>query len=143
MKRSLVLAFCAAIIVGVGACTDATNPGASLSGTYTLRSANGSRLPVTVYQDATMREEVLDGRIYLDESGNYTDVVTYRDTYYNGTQSNVYDYQLNGYWSLTGDQLTLTDASDPGNPYYATMSQGDIIFQDYASGSGFTLVYSR
>ena len=140
MKRFLVLA-CAALTLGVAGCQDSTNPSAVLSGTYTLRTVNGNSLPTVTYEDATLTEEVLSGQITLDRNGNYTDVVTLRDTYHNGSGSETYTDPINGYWTLSGDQLTLTNQNNPNNPYYATVSGGQLTVSDNITGG--ISVYSK
>ncbi len=143
MKRILMLAFAAALTLGAGACQDNTSPGAVLSGTYTLRTINNQQPPVILYADPTGTEELLGGYIQLNRDGSYTDVVTLRDTPPGGVPGQSYDDTINGTWSLSGNQLQLTDVTDPGNPYYATVSDNNLIFQNYASGTTYTVVYSK
>jgi len=143
MKRILMLAFAAVLSMSVSACQDNTSPGAVLSGTYTLRSVNNQPTPVILYDDFSGREELLGGYIRLDRNGTYTDVVTLRDTPPGSSPGQQYDDTINGTWSLSGDQLQLTDFTDPNNPYYATVSGSNLIFQNYASGTSYTIVYSK
>lgn len=143
MKRFLMLAFAAALSIGASACQDNTSPGAVLSGTYTLRTVNNQQPPVILYADPTGTQELLGGYIRLDRNGNYTDVVTLRDTPPGGFPGQPYDDIIDGTWALSGDQLQLTDVTDPGNPYYATVSGDNLIFTNYASGTTYTVVYSK
>ena len=145
MKRFLMLAFAAASSVGASACQDNTSPGAVLSGTYTLRTVNNVAVPppVIIYADPTVSQELLGGYIRLDRNGNYTDVVTLRDTPAGGFPGQPYDDVINGTWALSGDQLQLTDVNDPGNPYYYTVSGNQLIATNYASGTTYTVVYSK
>jgi len=143
MKRILMLAVVAALSVGAGACQDNTSPGAVLSGTYTLRTVNNQQPPVILYADPTGTEELLGGYIQLNRDGSYTDVVTLRDTPPGGAPGQPYDDTIDGTWSLSGNQLQLTDVTAPGNPYYATVSGSSLIFQNYASGTSYTVVYSK
>jgi hypothetical protein len=143
MKRFLMLAFAAALSIGASACQDNTSPGAVLSGTYTLRTVNNQQPPVILYADPTGTQEVLGGYIRLDRNGNYTDVVTLRDTPPGGVPGQPYDDIIDGTWALSGDQLQLTDVTDPGHPYYATVSGDNLIFTNYASGTQYTVVYSK
>jgi len=48
-----------------------------------------------------------------------------------------------GYWTLSGNQLALTDRNYPNDPYIATVSGNTITFTDYSTGSAATLVYSK
>jgi hypothetical protein len=114
-----------------------------LSGTYTLRTVNNQQPPVILYADPTGTQEVLGGYIRLDRNGNYTDVVTLRDTPPGGVPGQPYDDIIDGTWALSGDQLQLTDVTDPGHPYYATVSGDNLIFTNYASGTQYTVVYSK
>jgi hypothetical protein len=98
---------------------------------------------VILYDDFSGREELLGGYIRLDRNGTYTDVVTLRDTPPGGSPGQPYDDTINGTWALSGDQLQLTNTRDPYNPYYATVSSGNLIFQNYASGRSYTIVYSK
>jgi len=145
MKRIFLLAIAAALTLGASACQDNTSPGAVLAGTYTLRSVNNVQVPppVILYADPTGTTELLGGYIQLDRNGNYTDVVTLRDTPPGGVPGQPYDDVINGTWSLSGNQLQLTDVTDPGNPYYATVSGSQLIFQNYASGTSYTVVYAK
>lgn len=143
MKRIFVLALAAALSLGASACHDTTSPGAVLAGTYTLRTVNNQLPPVILYADPTGMEEVLGGYIQLDRDGSYTDVVTLRDTPPEGGPGVTYDDTINGTWSLSGNTLELTDFNDPGNPYYATVSGNQLVFTNYASGTNYTVVYSK
>lgn len=145
MKRLLMLAFAAALSMGASACQDNTSPGAVLAGTYTIRSVNNVSVPppYVVYADPTVTQELLGGYIRLDRNGTYTDVVTLRDTPAGGIPGQPYDDVINGTWSLSGDELQLTDVNYPGDPYYATVSGNSLIFTNYASGTTYTVVYTK
>ena len=142
MKRLLALALSLAFGLTATACTDSTGPGTSLAGTYTLRTVNGTTPPVQVYQDASVRSEVVLGQIELDAAGNYQGITRYRDTY-TGQQPVLVDETIIGYWTLSGNQIALTDRDFPNDPYIGTVSGGTITLTDYSTGTGFTLVYSK
>ncbi|HEX5970799.1 MAG TPA: hypothetical protein VFY85_02670 [Gemmatimonadaceae bacterium] len=135
MKRILMLAFAAALTMSASACQDTTNPSSVLSGTYTLRTVDGRTPPVAV--DAST--EITGGYILIDRNGTFTDVITYRDTY-SGIST---DDRIDGTWALSGTTVEFTDARDPYNPYYATVSNGQLQFTNYASGYTYTTVYSK
>lgn len=142
MKRLLAFALSIALTLPVVSCRDATGPGASLSGTYTLRTLNGSTTaPWVLYQDNVELLEVLSSRITLDASGGYTAITTFRDTY-NGVAT-VEDDRTDGRWSLSGDLLTLIDPFDPTYNRIATVSSGQLTFRDTDQGFVVTAVYSR
>jgi hypothetical protein len=141
MKRLLVLALSLAMTVTAAGCTDATGPQGALSGTYTLRSVNGSTLaPWTIVNTPQYTSEVLSSAVMLDANGNYSSVTHYRDTY-SGQAPTLVDDTITGYWTLSGSQLTLTDTTVPSQPftYYATISGSTITFNDNVGVS----VYSK
>lgn len=138
MKRILMLAFAAALSMGVSACQDTTNPSAALSGTYTLRTINGQTPPVAV--DVTT--QLMGGYITIDRNGSFTDVLTYRDIS-GGVAGPSYDDTINGTWALSGNTVEFTDVQDPYNPYYATVSGGQLVFTNNSSSGTYTVVYSK
>ena len=142
MKRLLSLAMFFALATAAVSCTDSTGPGDSLAGTYTLRTVNGATPPVLVYQDASVRSEVVSAQIVLDAAGNYQGTTRYRDTY-TGQQPQLVDDVIIGYWTLSGNQLQLTDRDFPNDPYLATVSGGTITLSDFTTSSGYVLVYSK
>ena len=142
MKRLLSLALFAALAASAVSCSDSTGPGDSLAGTYTLRSINGVTPPVVTYQDASVREEVVSGQILLDAAGNYQGTTRYRDTY-TGSQPQLVDDVTTGYWTLSGNQIALTDQDYPNDPFYGTVSGNTITLVDNSGGINFTLVYSK
>lgn len=139
MRRLLVLALAAATTMAAAGCSDSTGPGDSLAGSYSLRTVNGSSLPVTVVVSAGYQLDVIGGSINLDAQGNYTGITTYRETY-SGQPSTQYNDTITGYWTLTGNQLTLVDNST-GATYTGTVSGSSITLND--QGSGYTEFYSK
>jgi len=99
---------------------------------------NGVTPPVTVIATTGYSLDVLAGSIVLDEQGNYTGTIRYRETY-SGSAPTQYDDTIFGYWALSGNQLTLTDSST-GDQYFGTVSGGTITLTD---GSGYTESYSK
>ena len=144
MKRILMLAFAAALSMSVSACQDTTNPSSVLSGTYTLRTINGQAPPVPISADPVSgTTEIVGGYVRIDRNGTFTDVLTYRNTPVGGVPGQPYDDTINGTWALSGNSLELTDVTDPGNPYYATVSGSQLVFSNYASGYNYTVVYAK
>ena len=136
MKRILMLAFAVALSMSVGACQDSTSPSAVLSGTYTLRTVNGEIPPVAV--DANT--DIVGGYIRIDRNGTFTDVITYRDVS-SGLTS---DDTIDGTWALSGNTIAFTDVEDPYNPYYATVSNGQLVFYNNDGfGGSYTVVYEK
>ena len=141
MKRLLVLALTVAFGLGATSCSDSTGPGSNLAGTYTLRSVNGVTPPVTLYQSGSERLEVLGGEIRLDANGNYQGITTYRET--SGAFQDVYDDTIVGYWSLSGNQISLSDADFPNDPYIGTINGNSITLSDFSGGVTITQVFTR
>lgn len=143
MKRILMLAFAAALSMSVSACQDTTSPGAVLAGTYTLRTINNQSPPIVYSADATGTLELIGGQIRIDRDGTFTYVSTWRDTPSGSVPGPAYDVSLSGSWTLSGNILSLYDASDPSYPYEYTVSNNQLIYADYASGVTFAWVYSK
>jgi hypothetical protein len=119
-------------------CSDSTGPAGALAGTYTLRSIDGSPLPVA-YFGPGYTDEVIAGRIDLDAQGNYIGTTTYRRTYTSGPPPAQFDDTIIGYWTLSGNQITLVDTQS-GVQYYGTVSGSTITISDPYNG---TQVYSK
>ena len=133
MKRLLSLALFAVLATGAVSCADSTGPGSAVAGTYTLRSVGGVQPPVQLsgYQ-------VVSSQIVLDAAGNFTGFTTERDNF--GTQTN---YRIDGYWSVTGNQIYLYDQTDPNFPYIGTIDNNTIVIYANNSGSGYDEVYTK
>jgi hypothetical protein len=131
VKRLFSLALFAALATTVVSCSDSTSPSASLAGTYSLRTVNGSSLPVTLCCDAFGAPyQLLSAEISLDANGNYSSV----DRYSDGTQT------ATGYWTLSGDQLTLV--ANAGFQTFATVSGNQLVLTN-VGGTSMTAVYQR
>jgi hypothetical protein len=141
VKRLLVLALTLAFGLGATSCSDSTGPGSNLAGVYTLRTVNDITPPVTIFQSSTLRIEVLAGEIQLDANGNYQGTTRYRET--SGGFQDVYDDTIVGYWTLSGNQIALTDRDFPNDPYIGTISGNTITLTDFGSGGAYTQVYTR
>lgn len=143
MKKILMLAFAAALSMGVSACQDTTSPGAVLSGTYTLQSINNVAPPVTLYADVNGGTQVIAGQIQINRDGTFTDVVTYRDLSPSGAPGAPYNDTIYGTWALSGNTLQFYDSSNPTNQYYATVSGNQLVFLNSSNGTQYTTVYSK
>jgi hypothetical protein len=140
MKRLLVFAMVLATTLTAAGCSDSTGPAGSLAGTYTLQSVNGVAPPVTVagIPGSGRTLDVIAATILLDAQGNYTSTTRYRDSY-TTPQLTQYDVTIAGYWTLSGNQLALTD-TQTGSTIYATVSGNSISFTD---DLGLVEVYSK
>jgi hypothetical protein len=142
VKRLLVVAFSLALIAVVGACSDSTGPSGRLAGSYALRTINGATPPVTIFQDARERLEILGGAVTLEADGSYSDRTAFRDTF-DGvvTEEETINH---GRWSLSGNIVTLTDPLDPNYSSSAVLTNnGELIFQNIDAGFATQAVYSK
>jgi hypothetical protein len=133
VKRLLSLVLLTVLATGAVSCADSTGPGSAVAGTYTLRTVGGVQPPVQLsgYQ-------VLGSQIVLDASGNFSSVTTERDNF--GTQNS---YRMDGYWTVSGNQIALYDQADPNFPYVGTIDNNTIVIYANNSGSGYDEVYSK
>ena len=104
---------------------DATSPNVSITGTWNLRTLNGSPLPVAVAPGSTIIAEQLT----LNSDGTYTDVASYS----NGTSFNEF-----GYFSVSNNLITFNDQTD--HITYTGSISGSVLTE--VSGQ-FTSVYQK
>jgi hypothetical protein len=132
VKRLLSLALFAVLATTAVSCADSTGPGTAIAGTYTLQSVGGVQPPVQLngYQ-------VISSQIVLDAAGNYSSFTTERNNL--GTQT----YEIDGYWTVSGNQIFLYDQNFPTDPYIGQISNNTIIIYANNSGSGYDEIYAR
>lgn len=137
--RRLLLSFVVLFALVLTACgdDDSTGPGsANISGTYTLRTINGSNLPFTVFQVGADKVEVLSGNVTLTNGGAYTTLSTVRTTL-NGVVTTEPEADA-GTYTRNGTAMTLR-SNDDGTTVSGTVSNGvlTVVFE------GFSAVYRR
>jgi hypothetical protein len=111
----------ALLLALAAACTnnDSTSPGfGSLSGDYTLRTANGVAVPGVATQDNTGIYEVLHGRIVLRSDMTFVDSLSDRFTPTGGAAQPGLDVRQ-GTYAQTGNNITLSFQSTNGFVSYA------------------------
>jgi hypothetical protein len=103
MRRFVALLAFAAL----AACGDSTSPD-SVTGTYTLRTVNGSPLPYPVLQSSADTIEITSDMISLNDGGKFAELGTARSTQ-NGvvTTSTIADA---GTYTVTGTAIILVSA---------------------------------
>ena len=111
----------------VGACnSDSTSPsGGTLTGSYSLRTVNGSALPYNFPNGLVLVSETLT----LGSNGSYTDVATYNS----GQTSTEF-----GSYSALNNSVTFHDQTD-GITYSGSVS-ADVLTE---ISNGYTSVYQR
>jgi hypothetical protein len=103
----------AALALGLAACNnDSTSPSGSVSGSYTLRTVNGSSLPYT-YSDGFT---VTSGNVTLSNDGNYSLAFQFNDGSVLAEQ---------GFWSNINGSITFDDRTH-GGQYQGSLS-GDVL----------------
>lgn len=106
MMRRLIPLVALAVAVACGSDSTTQPTFASLAGTWTLQSVNGSPLPFTISQSGTDKEELLSDVITASPNGTYTEVAQFRTTI-NG-QSTVSTENDTGTFTLNGTAITVT-----------------------------------
>ena len=111
-----------------------TGRATAVTGTYTLRTANGAPLPALL-EDTPARLEVLSGSLTLDADHTFTNQQRIRTTE-NGVAT-IRDVRLAGTYTVQGAMLTLVDPQAGST----TATRGD---DSITLGSGtVTFVYRR
>ena len=108
MRRLVALLPVFAALVTLTACgsDSATNAGpASVAGTYTLRTVNGSPLPYTVFQIDNDKYEITGGAVTLKEGGTWTQSAADRMT--EGLSVVTSTFTATGTYTLSGSSITL------------------------------------
>ena len=133
MRKFVAAIFLAAFVACGG--DSSTNPSASIAGTYTLRTVNGSALPFTVYSDVTTKIEVTDDAITLNDGGTFTESGHTRTTT-NGrvTTESIVDA---GTYVRNGTAITLKGAD--GTPTPGSLNGSSLTLTD----TGISAVYSK
>ena len=54
-----------------------------------------------------------------------------------------FEDRIDGYWTVSGNQIYLTDQFDQNFPYIGTVSNRTITISGFNSGSGYDEVYSK
>ncbi|HEY4217125.1 MAG TPA: hypothetical protein VGM67_08305 [Gemmatimonadaceae bacterium] len=122
MRRIAVVA----LAIGLAACSnDSTSPSGSISGTFTLRSVNGSSLPYTFSSGFTVTSEVLT----LRNDGSYSNDSQYSDGSVTTEE---------GFWSSVNGSITFNDQTD-GYSYQGSLS-GNVLTEIF---QGETDTYQR
>lgn len=112
MLRSLFAA--SALVVTLAGCSDIAGLG-GITGTWSLESLNGQRLPVTFYQSGTTREELVSSTLRLEGDDEFVVRFNYRVTDALGSRTE--SDESRGYYSRRGEELRFEDPSTGGITY--------------------------
>lgn len=124
----------AACLVGLGACSDLTNPvNQSAAGTYALVTVNGNNLPFTYSQGGTT-VTIQSDTYALNNDGTYSELTD--ETISNGFQTQEVAETETGFWSQDNNALYFRPSSSTQgyvNSYTGSLTGGGIL------GGGTTL----
>lgn len=138
MRRLLAhLLVFAALVTLAGCGSDgSTNAGpASVAGTYTLRTVNGSPLPYVLFELGDETYEVLADAVTLIEGGTWTESATFRSTE-GGTETTVTSTST-GTYTLAGSVITF--ASAESGTFSGSVESGTLRLTE----GGLLAVYTR
>ena len=121
--RKLVAALFLATFVACGG-DSVTDVNASIAGTYTLRTVNGSPLPYVFPNTGTDKVEIIDDAVTVTDAGTYTEVGHARLT--SGTSVTTQVVTDNGTYTRTGTAVSFRSVD-------GTVSSGSV------SGSSITI----
>ena len=99
--------FAGVLIALLAACDGEIGP-STTTGTYTLRTINGSKLPVVISGSGNDKTEVLDDTIILYEGGTYAETAHNRVTV--AGQASTVTRTEAGSWVTLGTSITMTPA---------------------------------
>jgi hypothetical protein len=136
MKKVWTLGIAFASLVAISGCSaiDAIANG-SVTGTYELRSVNGSQPPALVYQEPGYSEEILSATFSLENDGSYSEAGIIRQTT-NG-RSVTSSTSSRGYYDEYNGDITFNEIG--GRTYFGSYTGGRLVIQD----QGMTLTYYR
>lgn len=136
MRKVWTLGVALASLVAISGCNaiDSISNG-RVTGSYELRSINGTQPPALVYQKPGYAEEILSATFSLENDGRYSEAGIIRETI-NGrsTTSATSSY---GYYDEYNGEITFTERG--GRTYYGSANNGRLVIDD----QGLTLTYLR
>jgi hypothetical protein len=112
---------------------------AEVAATYTLKTVDGSALPVVYREAPGWTDEIMSGTVELRADGRFTDRSLYRRTR-DGATTTV-TVTVTGRWARRDDVVTLRPAGDvgPGRLYTMRVEGARLILVD----AGLTSVFER
>ena len=145
ISRRLAVLGLMAMTMAMAGCDDDDDPTApaNISGTYTLRTVNGSAPPVTLVNVTGYKLEIMSATITITgtgSSGTYSETTNWRETT-NGVPDE-YPETYTGTWTRSGNTVTFTDQDDDTST--ATVrSDGAITFSENISGTTYTARFTK
>ena len=136
MKKGWTLGLALASLFAISGCSaiDAIANG-QITGTYELRSINGTQPPALVYQEPGYSEEILSATFSLESDGSYSEAGIIRQTT-NG-RALTSSTSSRGYYDEYNGAITFNETG--GRTYYGSFTNGRLVIED----QGLTLTYYR
>jgi hypothetical protein len=140
MHRSLritlgTLTVVASLAFAAGCHDSGTDPNASVGGSYSLRTINGSSLPYLVLQSGTYKYEIVDDAIVLTDAGTWTEIGHDRTTSNGQVSTDV--VSDGGTFTRNGTAITLD--SPASGSISGSVSNGTLTLAD----QGIAAVYVK
>lgn len=131
-----VLIMTVAVLAACGDSSSEPRIDTSHHGTFTLRTVNEAPPPVTVYQDANGRIQVVSGAVTLNSDGTFVDRTDWRIV--SGTQTFTETDITAGTYERSGGTIQLR--STEGEVYSASFSGENTLTRTI---EGFVVVYRK
>lgn len=135
MRRLLTALSLLALVTACGGDSSTDPISASVAGTYTLRTVNGSPMPYTVQQSGPFKYEITDDAYTLSDGGAWTEVWRDRTTS-NGVVTTSENTDA-GTYTRNGTAITLT--SPNSGAVSGSVNGGTLSL----SAEGFALVFVK
>jgi|SRR5437867_195392 len=142
LKRWTAMA--AGVLIAAAACGggDSTSPN-GVTGTYTLRSVNGIKVPAVAFQSLTEKDEVTGGSITLNSDRSWSAALNVRVTELQSGGSATFSAPFNGTYTTSGTSITITEAST-GSHLGGTIGGGALTLAgDIGFGSTTSLEFTK
>lgn len=140
--RRYVLASLAMLLIACGG-DKAIGP-ETVSGTYTLQTVDGNKVPAAFYQDSLERDEFVNGNVVLADDHSWTGQLGLRGTDLTTNEMFINtSAPIGGTYSLNNGQITLTDSFN-GLTFTGTVAGGTLsIGTDIIIGATTMLVFRK
>lgn len=108
-----------------GADSPTTPTPTSITGTYTLRTVNGSPLPFVVPDGGAAKIEIVDGTLTVNDGGGWTESGHLRSTLNGKATASASSFVGGaGFYTLSGTAITLSGSN--GGPFSGSVSSGAV-----------------
>lgn len=137
MRRLVAVLLCATMVSACGGDTPGTPISTDITGTYTLKTMNGSPLPFVI-QSGTTTVTRLSDTLIVSSNGTWSQTIAYRETV-NGQTTNTTGTR-GGPWERREDSKVYLNSSDgPSGNYGGTYSANTLTL----GNSGYVFVYTK